>query len=1028
MRKESTSFLDRPVLKGIPLNWWTLIYVALLLLAVATRFWDLGSRAYCHDESIHASWSWDLYTGRGYRYNPVYHGPFLYHITAFIFTLFGDSDVTGRVAPVLFGLGVVLLPLFMKRWLGTKGTLIATALLVISPIMMHRSRYIRHDIFAIFFEMVVALAILNYLEKRKEIYLYIMAGALGLAFCVKATSYIYLAIFGSFFLIYFLVRLFAARERLLPLRLGKDFPLRKYAEFDVIALMVTVLLPLMTALPAKLLGFDPIDYSDVGIQRSMIVFAALLALSVVTGLWWDRKRWLISMALFFVPFTVFYSTVFTNGQGFPTGIVGALGYWLSQHDVARGGQPWFYYLLLVPMYEFLPLLFSLLGIGYGLFKWRGQNVEDEAALQVAESERPAKRTAEEETPRAPFVPFAIYWMVTSFLVYSWAGEKMPWLAMNIVVPVALVAGWYLGQMFDKIDWRAFREGRGWIAVALWPLLVTVIVTAVQAKPFQGTSLDQLTATMQWLVAALCAIAAVVLLYLLGRKLGGKGMLQSLFVTSLIVLTALTVRFAWMGTFKNGDVATEMMIYAQGTPDVPLVMKELTELSERTVGGLDLKVAYDDLSSWPFVWYLRNFKNAQYYAKKPGAPFDAPVVIVGTGNEAAVKPYLGGKYFRREYKLIWWPTEAYKDLTLSKIWSGLRDAESRKNFWNIFFSREYAYGLDNWPHYNPFILYVRKDVAAQLWDYGPEIIATEVTLPGEDYEAKYKQIPALEFWGSQGAGEGQLSYPKGVALDAQGNAYVADSQNHRVVKYDAQGRFVMQFGSQGSAAGQFNEPWGVAVGPDGSIYVADTWNHRVQKFDAAGQFQTMWGLFGDVGGVAQGGENLFYGPRDIAVDANGDVYVTDTGNKRVVKFSASGQYLGQWGGTGVEVGQFMEPVGLAVDSQGNFYVADTWNRRIQKFDRNWVPVAQWPFVGWEGESVVNKPYLDVDGQGNLYITDPEMFRVVKFDGKGAVQAVWGQYGSDQSSLNLPTGIAVDGAGNVYVTDSNNHRLVKYGPIN
>ena len=88
---------------------------------------------------------------------------------------------------------------------------------------------------------------------------------------------------------------------------------------------------------------------------------------------------------------------------------------------------------------------------------------------------------------------------------------------------------------------------------------------------------------------------------------------------------------------------------------------------------------------------------------------------------------------------------------------------------------------------------------------------------------------------------------------------------------------------------------------------------------------------------------FWGPRDIAIDAEGNVYVTDTGNKRVQKFTPDGQFLQAWGGGGIVPGTFEEPVGIDIESQGNIYVADTWNRRMQKFDPNFNPSrsGMWP---------------------------------------------------------------------------------------
>ncbi len=1016
-QKGNLSILDRPILGGIRLDWWTLLYVGLIALAIFTRLWNLEWRAYCHDESIHASWSWDLYTGKGYRHNPTYHGPFGYHITAFMFFLFGDSDYTGRLAAGLFGVGTVILMLLMRRWLGRWGTLAATTLMIISPIMMHRTRYIRMDPWTILFAGIMFVAILHYLEKRRDIHLYIIAAMFALSLVSKETAFIYEAIFGTFLVILFVVRWW--REGRFPW---------KSAEFDLILLIGTLSLPLISPLPLFLvyklfhLGYRITDYSNQGIIRSLATFIPFLGISIAIGYWWGRRRWLIAAGIFYLIMISFFTTMFTNGQGFASGMFGSLGYWLEQQEVKRGGQPWYYYFLLVPMYEFLPLLFGLLGIGY----WARGALR--ALREHSRARATEKKGAIAAVPeKAPFVSFVVYWTAMSLVIYSWAGEKMPWLAQNIVLPLIPLAGWFIGQVMEKIDLREFTERRGWLMVVLIPLFILVLVTALRARPFQGTSLDQLGETMRWLLSVMMAVGLAVAFYSIGRRLRASGIWQALFFTTLIVMMALTFRFAWMASFTTGDLASEMMVYAQGTPDVPLVMQEITEMSLRLTGGLDLKVAYDDESSWPFVWYLRNFRNAQYYAKQPSAPFDAAVVIVGLANEPGVKPYLGNKYLRREYRLIWWPSETYKDLTFAKIIKGIGSAESRRNFWNVFFYRKYSYPLSQWPHVNRFAMYVRRDIATQLWDYGPEVVTEEIVLPGEEYEKKLRQVSPLQVWGSEGGGAGQFRYPKGVALDAQGNLYVVDSQNHRVVKLGPNGEHLLTIGGQGNAPGQFNEPWSVAVDAEGYIFVADTWNHRIQRFSPDGQFETMWGIFGDIGGIMPGDPNLFYGPRDIAIDDSGYLYVTDTGNKRVIAFDRDGKYINQWGGPGADNGRFLEPVGIARDGEGNFYVADTWNRRIQKFDKAFNYLAQWPIAGWEGESVVNKPYLAADAAGNVYATDPEMYRIIKFDTKGTVLAVWGQFGVDRNSLNLPTGIAVDGQGNIYVSDSSNHRIVKYGPI-
>jgi len=1086
VEKKQASLLDKPLAAFLRLDWWTLAYLAIIAVAVGTRLWNLGPRAYSHDESIHAWESWKLVTGQSYRHNPTYHGPFLYHFTALIFMLFGHGDYTGRLSPALFGIALVILPIFLRKWLGRKGTLMATLLMTISPVIMNRSRFLRHDPYVAVWAFVMLVGILKYLDERRARYLYVVAAGLCLSIASKEVAFIYVFIFGTFLALFFYRRLFereivggaktllyialavggtgtlawtvlsalarrtpqeglaaAQAPSLLVLAIPvglalvmavvagfrqwwsrrlRGLDVRTWPSFDLIVLIGTLVLPLASPFVVKQLGWDPIDYSQNGIMRSGAVFLVVFSISVAIGLWWNWRRWLVCVGIFYAIFIPLFTTMLTNGNGLGTGLMGSLGYWLVQQEVKRGGQPWFYYLILMPMYEFLPMLFSFLGTVF--FLWRSlvrvvrARPEDEAG--AAEEETATERSV-------PLVPLLIYWSLTSFLLYSWAGEKMPWLAMHLAIPLILLAGWFAGKLLET-DWSALKGKDAVLVVVLLPLAVFALVMAVTSTPFRGTSLEQLNQTMRWLSSLIVFVLAFVPLYTYARRMGRSHFARLATLSLGLILAVLTMRFAWMATFEHGDSPVEMMVYAQGAPDCSQVMSEIDDLSRRLVGENELKVAYDEAVSWPFVWYLRDYKNAYFFGKQPGGPLDAEVVLVGTGNEAGVKPHLGTRYLRREYRLVWWPNQEYMSLTPQKLWSQLRDPVERKKIWDILFYRKWDTPLTQWPHVNRFAMYVRRDVAALLWDFGPEIATAEVVLPEDEYVEKYTRVDSLRIIGAAGSDAGQLNHPKGIALDSDGNVYVADANNHRVEVFTREGKFLRQWGGQGNLSGQFQEPWSVAVDPDaGAVYVADTWNHRIQKFDLEGQFVTSWGSFGDTGGQAAGSGHSLYGPRDVALDGDGNLWVADTGNKRVLKFDPDGGLLGQWGGAGDAPGQFLEPVGIAFDEQGSVYVADTWNQRIQKFTPDFTPIAQWPVVGWESTSVVNKPYLATDRAGSVYATDPENYRLLKFNAEGELLKVWGQYGSDASSLNLPTGVGVSKAGEVFVADSDNNRLVVFPPV-
>ncbi|MBP9502484.1 MAG: hypothetical protein KBF17_10020 [Candidatus Promineofilum sp.] len=305
---------------------------------------------------------------------------------------------------------------------------------------------------------------------------------------------------------------------------------------------------------------------------------------------------------------------------------------------------------------------------------------------------------------------------------------------------------------------------------------------------------------------------------------------------------------------------------------------------------------------------------------------------------------------------------------------------------------------------------------------------------------------LTKWGSAGSSNSQFDTPYGVAVDGSGNVYVADTDNHRIQKFDADGGYQTEWGSNGAGNGQFQYPGGVAVDGSGNVYVTDTNNNRIQKFAGDGTFLMAFGwdvVSGNVDtdfeicqsgdtckdGLPGSGDGQFSYPYGVAVDGAGNVYVADTYNHRIQKFDSSGAYQDQWGILGNLDGRFYNPAGVAVDGSGNVYVADTLNHRIQKFGGNGNWQATWggPVSG-SGNGQFNAPIgVAVDGSGNVYVADTNNYRIQKFDAGGVYQTQWGSNGAGNSQFSFPIGVAVDGAANVYVADTYNHRVQKFGPV-
>ncbi|PIU91265.1 MAG: hypothetical protein COS63_01490, partial [Anaerolineae bacterium CG06_land_8_20_14_3_00_57_67] len=309
---------------------------------------------------------------------------------------------------------------------------------------------------------------------------------------------------------------------------------------------------------------------------------------------------------------------------------------------------------------------------------------------------------------------------------------------------------------------------------------------------------------------------------------------------------------------------------------------------------------------------------------------------------------------------------------------------------------------------------------------------------DPYEKGMIALSADLSFGMTGQAEGQLNAPRGIAIAPDGSLYVADMQNGRIQHFDQNGQVLQAWGStspgcpypgappENVSLSTFCEPWDVAVSPDGRwVYVADTWNHRIMKFTADGALVKSWAhaYYGQDDPVG------IWGPRGIVVDAQGRVFVADTGNKRILIFDADGNYLAQFGSPGLLPGQFDEPVGLAFDGSINLYVADTWNQRVQVFAPSpdgltFSPLAQWDLSAWYGQSLDNKPYLAADGQGHVFITDPEAFRILEFDAQGGFVRGWGDNAIGPENVGLVTGIAVDAQGRVWVSDTRDNRLMRF----
>lgn len=248
-------------------------------------------------------------------------------------------------------------------------------------------------------------------------------------------------------------------------------------------------------------------------------------------------------------------------------------------------------------------------------------------------------------------------------------------------------------------------------------------------------------------------------------------------------------------------------------------------------------------------------------------------------------------------------------------------------------------------------------------------------------------------------------PRGAAVDERGRLWVADFGNSRIRIFDAEGGYLGGWGGRGDGPYGLREPCAVAIHGD-NVYVADTWNGRLGAFTLAG------------GRRAAAGD--LYGPRGVTISANGRVWVTDTGNHRVVAYDGLLQNPQKIGKKGSAPGEFSNPVGIAAAPDGRIYVADTGNRRVQILGQDGRVSGGFPFPGW-GES--GEPQLVFDSDGTLYATDPAAGVVLAFDASGKLQ---NRLAADEAGRRLerPTGLALDPKDRIlYVVNSGNSSIAR-----
>ncbi len=695
--------------------WYVAVYIVVAVAAAAVRFWDLGVRAFHHDESLHSFYSWNLYAGEGYIHNPMMHGPFQMEATAGLFFLFGDSDYTARLLYAIAGTVLVLMPLFFRSRLGDWGALITSVLLAFSPAMLYYSRFARNDILMAVWALGIVIAMWRYLDEgtgetggkdpslikrwvsgvtawirhswdncriRRRVsailtgirqsvnkdqeegedidagpvaeeqpppkmgnprYLYITAALLAFAFASKESAYLITATMGLYLVLVIISRNWDAIRS--KVSLGVDSPpaagvkiaegwfsalsnglsmrgISKEAGFLV--LLITITLPLWGAFVSILQDTPLFEASELvlagpvggqgpigaplgsGLVVAFLVTAFLIFLALSYGLKWSMSVWLKAAGIFYALYLLMYTTFFTNSFGVGSGIWQSLGYWVVQQGEGRGSQPWYYYTVITSVYEFLPLLLAIVGSVYYLRK-------------------PDK-----------FGLFLVYWVWTTFLLYTIASEKMPWLLVNITLPMIVLSGKLLNDLIVRIEWKKVSTAGGLLTMIGVPVFLALLWNLAFLGLDGSEELYGIPVTTLGIVLAAMIVAFVAMGYFVARRISPAVFGTIALVSIAAVLLVLSARTGLMASFRHGDIPIEMIVYTQTSPDIHNLARLLREQDESA--GVPI-AAIDGTSGfhWPWYWYLRGEGPIEYttygIAGDPTLP-SSPIALVHSKNKIA----------------------------------------------------------------------------------------------------------------------------------------------------------------------------------------------------------------------------------------------------------------------------------------------------------------------------------------------------------------------------------------------------------
>lgn len=645
----------------LTINYKIISYFILGVFAFILRIYDLSSRAVHHDESLHGFFSFITSQGEYYPHNPLTHGMFLFNILSSFFWTLGDSEFILRLPFVIIGIAIVFLPLLLRKELGFLPVFIFSLLLTFSPSISYFSRFARNDIFMGFILIIFVISIFKYIKYSDNKWLYTLVSIMALGFTIKETMYI--NVLGLLIFLFFY-----SFNDLKNLILGK-INISNINNFTRIFLIIFALsLPLaapivsvfqsslgvILATPDGYPGTPPGLPVGVGIIFSWIVSIIFLSISIFIGYYLNKKLFLNLFITFWLIFILMFTTFFISPQGVVTGQWQSLGYWLAQHEVARGSQPYYYYFLILITDEFLPFLIGMpLSI---IYLFRGDF----------------------------FRKLISFWAIFSFISLSFAGEKMPWLIVNITIPFIILTSVFISEII-LINYK-----KPYQTIIFYLLSVLAILIMVLKLLFTNYEIIENNVYYDSLFLFI-SILIIVFIFLQNKKLFQlKLFFHSFIILFFIFSTVLTVRTTNNILFKYSDDPKDLLIYTQTSENLHSINYELNDLYLKKP-NLSLALDNSDGFAWPWMWYLRNRDNVTWFNDMDyqNLEGDYDVVIMNKKNiDKFSEKILSNYEVQRNFShRKWFPESVYRNKNIKDLYILISNSNHRISLKNYYIYRD-----------------------------------------------------------------------------------------------------------------------------------------------------------------------------------------------------------------------------------------------------------------------------------------------------------------------------------------------------